>query len=226
LAGLGPYPREAIHSLAHLDSLSDVPGIALFVSERTLYILQNLAALDATFSYRYASAILTGGYIPVQEEDVANYALYESVVERLQLEVLEMPEVVDLLTEIRDNIVAGVLVKPGSGISISDYAVNLSAVAGANSLNSSDPESDEAWIIEAIWAVNINTGAEITLAVSEGGNEQVISPYGASVASVGRVWIGKITLPPGAFIKAYFWNCALNDDIYLYWHGYTVPLVA
>src|SRR3972149_4440836 len=109
----------------------------------------------ATFSYRYASAILTGGYIPVQEEDVANYALYESVVERLQLEVLEMPEVVDLLTEIRDNIVAGVLVKPGSGISISDYAVNLSAVAGANSLNSSDPESDEAWIIEAIWAVNI-----------------------------------------------------------------------
>src|SRR3972149_1327708 len=143
LAGLGPYPREAIHSLAHLDSLSDVPGIALFVSERTLYILQNLAAL-----------------------------------------------------------------------------------AGATSLNSSDPESDEAWIIEAIWAVNINTGAEITLAVSEGGNEQVISPYGASVASVGRVWIGKITLPPGAFIKAYFWNCALNDDIYLYWHGYTVPLVA
>src|SRR3989304_998224 len=106
-----------------------------------------------------------------------------------------MPEGTDRLTEIRDNIVAGVLVNPGSGISISDYAVNLSAVAGANSLNSSDPESDEAWIIEAIWAVNINTGEEITL-------------------------------PPGAFIKAYFWNCALNDDIYLYWHGYTVPLVA
>src|SRR3989304_5649763 len=122
--------------------------------------------------------------------------------------------------EIPENIVGGVLVKPSSGIPFSDYAVNLSAVAGANSLNDSDPESDEAWIIEAIWAVNINTGAEITLAVREGGNEQVISPYGASVASVGRVWIGKITLPPGAFIKAYFWNCALNDDIYLKRHCY------
>src|SRR3990170_4033762 len=61
LAGLGPYPREAIHSLAHLDSLSDVPGIALFVSERTLYILQNPAPLAAILTYLLAPAIVKVG---------------------------------------------------------------------------------------------------------------------------------------------------------------------
>lgn len=226
MGGLRPYPREAIHSLAHLDTLSDVPGITLFVSARTLYILQNLAVADATFSTRYATALLTGGYIPVQEEDAANYALYKSVVERLELEVLEMPEVVDLLTEIRDEMIAGVLVKPGAGVSISDYAVNLNAAAGTNALQSTDPESDEAWVIEAIWAVNLNFGSEIAIYVNEGGNEQAISPFGVSTAGVGRAWTGKLTLPPGAFIKAYFFNCVLNNDIYLWWHGHTVPLVS
>jgi hypothetical protein len=226
VGGLRAYPRDAIHSLAHLDALSDVPGIALFVSARTLYVLQNLAVADATFGARYASYLANGGYIPVQEEDAANWALYASVVERLQLEVLEMPEVVDLLTEIRDEMIAGVLVKPGSGISISDYAVNLSAAAGTNALQSTDPESDEAWIIEAIWAVNFNFGSEIAIYVNEGGNEQAISLFGVSTAGIGRAWTGKLTLPPGAFIKAYFFNCVLNDDIYLFWHGYTVPLVS
>lgn len=226
MGGPRRYPREAIHSLAHLDTLPDVPGITLFVSARTLYVLQNLAALDATFSNRYASTILNAGYIPVVEEDAANWAIYESVVERLQLEVLEMPEVVDLLQSILDELAAGVLVKPGSGISISDFAVNLSAAAGTNSLQSTDPESDEAWIIESVWAVNKNTASEISIYVNEGGNEQAIVPFGASIAGVGRAFSGKITLPPGAFIKVYFFNCTLNDDIYLYWHGYTVPLVA
>jgi hypothetical protein len=83
-----PYPPFAIHDLEHLSLLSDAPDLPLYVSERSLYILQNLVDREATWASRYAVALVNGGYNRVEEED-AEYALYLACVERLQEEVIQ-----------------------------------------------------------------------------------------------------------------------------------------
>jgi hypothetical protein len=87
---------RAIHSLEHLAELSDVPDLPLCLSERSLYILQNLAVLDAVDSRRYAKLINPYGYVPVAEED-EEWALFQSVINNLCLELIggecDMPKV-------------------------------------------------------------------------------------------------------------------------------------
>jgi hypothetical protein len=80
--------RRSVHALDHLATLSDVPELCLTVSERTLYILQNLSTLDAIDAYQYAKSMEEGGYVPVAEED-DEWALYRSVCNALQLELIE-----------------------------------------------------------------------------------------------------------------------------------------
>jgi hypothetical protein len=82
-----PFPPHAIHDLGHLSPLSDAPDLALFVSERTLCILQNLVDREATWASRYAVGQGNGGYDRVEEED-DEYALYLECVEGLQREVV------------------------------------------------------------------------------------------------------------------------------------------
>lgn len=87
-----PYdrPRGAIHDLAHLEELSDARCRILCVSDRTLYILHNLAALDVTFKSRFAVDLLTSGYIAVTDDDEQLTDLYRDAVTCFQLEVLDM----------------------------------------------------------------------------------------------------------------------------------------
>jgi hypothetical protein len=70
LSVLRASPHRAIFDLAHLESLSSAQGLNLFVSPRTLYVLQNLVAADVGDWTRYAKQILEGGwYITPSEED-------------------------------------------------------------------------------------------------------------------------------------------------------------
>lgn len=48
----------AVHSLTHIDTLDADDCNVLFVSSQSLYVLQNLAILDATFVTRYATAFV------------------------------------------------------------------------------------------------------------------------------------------------------------------------
>jgi len=82
--------RDAVQDLGHLEDLSDAPDLLLLVSERTLYVLQNLAISEIANSGRYATELLTQGYVPVREED-PEYALFKSVRDAAQLEILEVP---------------------------------------------------------------------------------------------------------------------------------------
>jgi hypothetical protein len=79
---------RSVHALDHLATLSDDPELCLRVSERTLYILQNLSTLDAIDAYQYAKSLVEGGYVPVAEED-DEWALYRSVCNALQIELIE-----------------------------------------------------------------------------------------------------------------------------------------
>jgi len=85
-----PHSRpltRAVHSLEHLATLSDAPSLSFCLSERTAYILQNLAVLDAVDSRRYARLINPYGYVPVQEGD-DEYALFQSTINNLCLELI------------------------------------------------------------------------------------------------------------------------------------------
>lgn len=94
------------HSLAHLMALSAERSALLCVSERSLSILQDLAAKDATFRARYALVESDAGFVPVSEDDT-EWADFLELVENLQLEVVDMScEVVAALNEIRDAIMA------------------------------------------------------------------------------------------------------------------------
>lgn len=97
--------RGAIHSLEHLDSLSDTPRLILCVSERTLNILQNYAALDATFRARYAQELDDYRYLPVSEGE-SYWNLFNEVVRNLQLELAMSCEITAVLEQIRDAIKA------------------------------------------------------------------------------------------------------------------------
>lgn len=86
---VSPYPKHAIHDLAHLDSLSDVPSCLLLVSPRTLYVIQNLVDSEVTWHTRYAVSLGDGGFSQVQEGD-DDYPLFQSVVEEVENEVYDV----------------------------------------------------------------------------------------------------------------------------------------
>lgn len=82
-------PRGTLHDLAALGALCADRCHILCVSERTLYLLANLASLDVAFRSRYAVELTEHGYSPVTPEH-EYYPLYAEVVNRFQLEVLDM----------------------------------------------------------------------------------------------------------------------------------------
>jgi len=87
-----PYeiPRGSMHDIRVLEGLNDSRCHILCVSDRTLYLLHNYAALDSTFRRRYYVSKTDSGYVIVDEANPDDYALYESVVNQYQLEVLDM----------------------------------------------------------------------------------------------------------------------------------------
>lgn len=89
--GFIPYeqPRGSIHSLETLKSLSDSRCRILCVSDRTLHILLNYAALDIDFQARFADELLENGYLPV-DPNSDNWDLYLAIRNAFKLETLDM----------------------------------------------------------------------------------------------------------------------------------------
>lgn len=101
-----PYdrPRGAIHDLEHIESLSTARNILLCVSERTHYILQNLAGLDAGFAKRYAIELLEGGYISVTSDDPA-WSVFIDTTEAVELEVEDVNcDLIAVLQELSETL--------------------------------------------------------------------------------------------------------------------------
>lgn len=97
-------PRGTVHSVAQALSLKDQGANILCVSDATLYVLQNLIALDITFKSRWVDQVFDHGYKPMRD-DSANYSAWVDLIEQIQSEVRDMScEIVPVLQEIRDNI--------------------------------------------------------------------------------------------------------------------------
>jgi hypothetical protein len=70
----------------------------LHISEQTFYILMNLVNQDVMDSSRYAIAYQDERYVPVRQSD-SEWALYQSVVELVQLEVKDVSDSLETLLE-------------------------------------------------------------------------------------------------------------------------------
>lgn len=82
--------NRAIFDLGHLDTLSDVQGLTLLLSPRTLYVLQNLVVADVTDRNRYAAIILESGWYITPEEDSEDWQTMLDVIEGVEEEVYVM----------------------------------------------------------------------------------------------------------------------------------------
>jgi len=121
-------PAGAVHSLSSLLDLGEERQALLCISDRSLYVLQNLVALDATFRARYASEEEPAGFVPV-DHGSPHWQLYQDTVENLQAEVYDMScDVVAVLQDILDELAACCLSQ--SNI--------LTAIASANNNQAAD----------------------------------------------------------------------------------------
>jgi hypothetical protein len=71
-----PRVKGSVHDLQHAEALLDDDCNVLFVSSRTLFVLQNLAQLDAGFVSRYAAEYLEAGLYrsPETELEISSVA--------------------------------------------------------------------------------------------------------------------------------------------------------
>lgn len=93
-------PKGAVHDLRAILSLSDVPTEVLYVSERTLALIQNFAAVDILNRSRYASS-LCDGYYQTPDEGEADWDAVTDLVRAFQIETYgDTQAIVDVLEAI------------------------------------------------------------------------------------------------------------------------------
>lgn len=183
-------------SLAHLADLSDERDLILLLSERSLYLIENLAALDITDASRYATAYSKSGYEPVREND-AEYPLYVDVRDAAHLELLEA---------YMDGPFYGV---KGSAILKGTYVVLDN---GDKWLYFVPVPDGEIYQVEAISVVNSAHGnVYVSLGVIRASDLLVLEVFTDTLASLYSSWRGRVTLAPGDIIFAYFAGCIAGD---------------
>lgn len=102
-------PRGSVHNIDTALAMADTGSNILCVSDATLYVLQNLVALDVGFMSRWADEVFEHGYNPITPES-PNYADWVDLIHQIKSEVHDMScEIVPVLEEIRDNIAASTL---------------------------------------------------------------------------------------------------------------------
>lgn len=82
-------PRGTIHDLQKALDYGDGGCHILALSDATLYVLQNLAALDITFKARWAESIHQHGYDPITELS-ENYGDWVDLIDQVQREIQPM----------------------------------------------------------------------------------------------------------------------------------------
>jgi hypothetical protein len=160
----------------------------LFVSPRTLYLLQNLVTSDVTDPRRYAIQFYDyGQYEIVTEEDEEDYALFLSVSNQAQLEVIDMVPfaIEDALIESVDQ--------------------SISSPADYNLSGSEVPEG-EVWLLQSMAAYFTGTCTGYIALRARGPDSEVLflewntSP----VVSIPTTWAGSLILPAGSKAEARF----------------------
>jgi len=86
-----------VHDVEKLSDLSVAPVHIRVLSDRSLYILQNLAELDVAFLSRYGQIIGNGQYLPVLEDDEILFGVVNDTVDTVRK---------DIMTDVNDGLLA------------------------------------------------------------------------------------------------------------------------
>jgi hypothetical protein len=86
-----------VHDVEKLGDLSVEPVHIRVLSDRSLYILQNLAELDVAFLSRYGQIIGNGQYLPVLEEDEILFGVVNDTVDTVRK---------DIMTDVNEGLLA------------------------------------------------------------------------------------------------------------------------
>jgi hypothetical protein len=196
---LVPYkrPRGAIHDLAHWLELSEGAFTVLVLSERTLYLLQNLADLDLTFSSRYASSRGEDGYYtPTPGTD--DWETYVQAYELAQKELSPM----------------GLEVYGYAGTG-SAYVYQVAEGNGDITLVGLTVPDGELWEIQAASMYrDAVTGSPVSLQINK---TEIITylTYGAPGATGLQLWGGKVVLGSGEKLQATFSDSTYGETVVL-----------
>jgi hypothetical protein len=202
-----PYhsTARATHDLAHLAELSGEPSLILYVSERTSYILSNLAAAEIANPSAYATEFAPEWYRPVVEED-DEWELFLAVVERAQDELVE----VDM--------------QRFYGVDYADLTGHqmLDVEAGNYTMDIDPVPEGEVWEINQMHVVCNPAPTRIIFRLVDGAGQIDVGYDDAPSNLYGSTWQGKVYLsegqnpacrvtgaPEGADITFYVWYAVL-----------------
>lgn len=105
-----------------------------------------------------------------------------------------------------------------------DYRQALSALAvgaGTRLLTGTAVDPGEVWVVTHMTAQNTSsTTASTRIYVIDNATTYPVRQQLAPAAWEEVMWTGWLPLHEGAYLRAYFYGCVLNDNIYFTIHGY------
>jgi hypothetical protein len=196
-----PVPQNrATFDLDHIATLASGPGFNLRVSEKTLYVLQNLVALDVADPYRYAEGYYLNGTYDSVADDPTRESDFIDICDLVQEEVYPVgqfePQGFVVINEI-DTYVIGtsgsidITVPSGKVWVVQGLAMKNEIHPCWGWMATVDPSSGEVFLVSPPFAMPVDTW------------------YSAS---------GNFTLSEGMKAWGYFWDCTDLDHIYLQYH--------
>jgi len=206
-----PTRSESIFDLGHIGELSANRTIPLLVSPQVLYALQNVAMAEIADPNRFAVILAYAGYYRLQEFDTDEYAKFLEISNQVALQLSDYLQMSTPLN-FRGPLVVGTL--------------NQNCSAGLNNLALGPPPDGEAWVIQRIGAININTNpAAIQISTGYSGN---MLPLITSLSPGVGAWVlfgQELHLGEDSIVSADFSGCNAGDDIYLRMTGYIMELI-
>jgi len=173
--------KRAVFDLEHLLALSDAPGLPLLVSERTLYLLENLAITDITDASRFSlGPVEDNFYMTVDEEDEEEYALFLDVLHQAQLEILEVEQMFYGYEE-----------------AFGDFETLITGGSGNTSLEGSVVPEGELWECQLAAGVASAVCAAVLVYISDGETIFYLAEGIPNIAGQHVYWSGKVALSPG-----------------------------
>lgn len=193
------FAGKAVFDLAHLAELSDVPSLLLTVSERTFYLLQNLAVTEVINPRRYAVAFADQEYTPVTESD-GEYEDFKAIRDNAQLELVE----VDLSS------IYGIDHADLSGHQL------LSQPAGNYDLEIDPVPEGEVWEVQALQLYTNQDYQKAMFQIVDGAGEIVL----ASESTPGQweffTWQGRVTISEGQYPRVRVKQIDADADMIFY----------
>jgi hypothetical protein len=200
LAVLRASPRRAIFDLAHLESLSSAQGLNLFVSPRTLYVLQNLVAADVGDWTRYAKQILEGGWYITPSEEDDEWQTMLDVIEGVEVEVYPVGQF-----------------EPQGEVLINE--IDTYTIGTSGQIEIVVPE-DKVWVVHGLAMMNDSSDCIgfITTRDPSAGEIYRCTDLFPMITGTWYPLNALFTLSAGMKVRAYFGGCTDVDHIFLQYH--------